>query len=1832
MPANADKSRQTSAGKSFFGRKLYKDKAPDDRYDGYGGSYDSLAPPGSAAGSRSSRYSKRSSIQSVDMTHDLDPSSLAPTAGVITSIPFESLPSDTRTPIPIDNMARPDSRQEPSPNHIGKAGGDYHQYPVWTSTSAPNGSPSHPSGPRPPPHGTNTTMTGSSSGERGTRYQQWGRPSSSNANNGMGHNSSIDSSSNSRTSLDQASLYSSHSSNTRGSNYFSTSDGSGRTLTASTSSDRNTILPSSSSGRLSNAQAAWQASQPQNVPAAVPRPPAEYLTRPRDDRIVDQLFLELMNKRGWQNLPEQAKRQMLSYPASKKWTLVHQDRLTELQGEQKRRQNARQTHGHDGLSGLLERADEEGSPEWYVKKVMDDTITSKQLASLSVSLRTQPISWVKSFVEAQGQVALTNVLQKINRRKPSGPVPATPIGEKDLEREYDIAKCLKGLMNNKYGADDALVHQGVLVALVSSLSSPRLHTRKLVSEVLTFLSHWAEGEGHQKVLQAMDRVKHDANETGRFDAWMRNVEVTIDGRGKMGSMVGASEEYRSGGIGMENLLMEYAVSTMMFINMLVDGAQTDLQLRCHIRAQFTSCGIVRLLTKLEAFQYEAIDKQIERFRDNEAIDYEDLLQREGSSMKDSVEGEVKDMSDPLQIADAIATKINGTRSHDYFLSAMQHMLLIRENSGEEGLRMFQLVDAMMSYVAMDRRLPDLDLRQGLNFTVQSLLDRLHTDAEARRVYDESLEVRQIAEAAIAERDEMKAQVELGADGLVRKLQKQIEEQAGIIDLQTRQNESMKAEVGEVQRLRAQELQRNELETRELYLMLRDAQDIAASNARKLNQTGEADPSQMPGIMDRERLMERLERQLERTKTQFKLEGKVWGQLENGPSDRLRELREQMDGDGDTSEEFAEQTRRTMDPGSLGSVYRKRSHVPEMDQLPDGSVPTILEGDEATYDQSHGMMGVQHRMNPAQATGLLGELALKVPRYDEGPEATNDAEEALAGDITPTEAPRSDAKAESDKLAMPPPPPPPPPPGAAGLSIPPPPPPPGGSVVPPPPPPPGGAKGISIPPPPPPPGGAQSGLPPPPPPPGGFSGGPPPPPPGGLSGVPPPPPPGGFSGAPPPPPPGGAIRGPPPPPPPGGAAGGLPPPPPPPGGGGFAPPPPPPNAPLGSGWRPHYMAGGSVPGTTHMPFIRPKKKLKALHWDKVDTPQVTVWAGHAPTAEDKEEKYTDLAKKGVLDEVERLFMAKETKIFGASTAAKKRKDKKQIISNDLSKNFQIALSKFSQFPPDEVVRMIIHCDREMLDNLVVMDFFQREEMCNIPENVSKLMAPYSRDWTGPGASSSEREQDPTELTREDQIYLATSYELNHYWKARMRALALTRSFEHEYEYLSIKMQDVVTASESLRDSVALMNVLGLILDIGNFMNDANKQAQGFKLSSLARLGMVKDDKNETTFADLVERIVRNQYPEWESFYEDISGVVGLQKINVDQLCTDAKKYISNIKNVQSSLDAGNLSDSKKFHPQDRVSQIVQRSMKDARRKADQMQLYLDEMVKSYDDIMVFYGEDNSDENARRDFFAKLASFLLEWKKSREKNIGLEESRKRTEASLARKRINVNLANGAAPAETPNSPATSGAMDSLLEKLRAAAPQAKDQRDRRRRLRLKERHQVRVASGTHAPDVSGADEGDAVVDQTADGEVKTDETGLLSPPIPDGEDDTKETQISEGEDVADRAASMLMGLRSNSDASGERQRRRRESADEERRNRRMRRRNGATTGSKDSADGGLQTVPEPSSPSQTGSIGNEDALPSPPADPPSIVISEQHEHEPSSPEEPHDSPEHPIELSD
>lgn len=476
MPSSSDKNaRQSSATKSFFRNRLGRDKT-DGRHDSSAG-----LDPSSAAmnGSWGSRHNQRESVASLDTGADGESVGLNMTAGVITSIPY-STTSETQAPVVMDYLPRDDQipRREPQPHQLAR-GTDYHQYPAINTSPGSGNHTTHPTGPRPPPHNPMLTMASSQGGDRGTKLQQWGggRPGSNTTNHNANDSySTTDSWNGRRKSSDQASIKSNASSATRGSSLFS-SENSSRTAVPSRDGDSQSIL-SPASSRLSKftshvSSHGWPAQQASAFNSTTSFAPAGFnLPRPKNDAEIESMFIELMHKRGWQNLPEQARRQMLAYAPAKKWTLVHQDKLTEWQGEQKRRNNI-------AIDGPRSRPDEEGSPEWYVKKIVDDTISQKQLQSLAVSLRTQPIGWVKQFIEAQGQIALTNVLMKLNRRQANGPTPAhsTASSDKDLDKEYDIVKCLKAIMNNKYGADDALSHQQVPIALALCLISPRLTTR-----------------------------------------------------------------------------------------------------------------------------------------------------------------------------------------------------------------------------------------------------------------------------------------------------------------------------------------------------------------------------------------------------------------------------------------------------------------------------------------------------------------------------------------------------------------------------------------------------------------------------------------------------------------------------------------------------------------------------------------------------------------------------------------------------------------------------------------------------------------------------------------------------------------------------------------------------------------------------------------------------------------------------------------------------------------------------------------------------------------------------------------------------------------------------------------------------------------------------------------------------------------------------------------------------------------------------------------------------------------------------------------------------------
>ncbi|CRK16982.1 hypothetical protein BN1723_011169 [Verticillium longisporum] len=289
----SDKSRQSSGGKSFFSRNRNKDKDKDKRFTSdegrhlaSGDNYDtgSIAP--STLGSRSSRHNRDSSIVSVDRAYSDD--GLSPMAGVMTSIPYDSVPADLRSPISVDYLPKPDQapvRRELLPHQLNKATSDFHQYPNIDPSAMQGAAGSHLSAARPSagPGGTNITMATTG---RQTMLQQWGpgpaRSSVASTVNGA-HNPRYDSymTSAGRNSADHSSVFS--------------GNGGTHEMTAARSSKL--ALPSASSqSSFSPHQSYYRDSHRlTKFPGMMSAPPTGgghesfYFPKPDDDHVIDQI-------------------------------------------------------------------------------------------------------------------------------------------------------------------------------------------------------------------------------------------------------------------------------------------------------------------------------------------------------------------------------------------------------------------------------------------------------------------------------------------------------------------------------------------------------------------------------------------------------------------------------------------------------------------------------------------------------------------------------------------------------------------------------------------------------------------------------------------------------------------------------------------------------------------------------------------------------------------------------------------------------------------------------------------------------------------------------------------------------------------------------------------------------------------------------------------------------------------------------------------------------------------------------------------------------------------------------------------------------------------------------------------------------------------------------------------------------------------------------------------------------------------------------------------------------------------------------------------------------
>lgn len=1414
---------------------------------------------------------------------------------------------------------------------------------------------------------------------------------------------------------------------------------------------------------------------------------------------------------------------MLAYTVDKKWMLVYQDALSE-----------HNKHIQKGNS----------TPEFYTRRLISKLITSEELENLWVSLRTEPIDWVREFIfDFQGDVALSSYLTKVHDQM--GGQDIDDILDDIFNKEFNSLKCLRCMMNQKLGAERAKTDDSLYVnAVTGSLLSPRIATRKIAGDTLIFMIAYYNNENqakYHKVLRALDALSSKSyyelvapntqtrktlqrkpptpNKFHRFELWLKLVEKTIDGRGTYKtSFVGATDEFKQAMIGtststisssqIENQLLEYCFGTMLLINKIVEYG-IDFRVRIHLRSQLGAAGIDGLMSKFLDLGYENLNKQCQIYQEMAESDTLELKTKEQID-------ENLDFNNPVELVKSLWHSVQNSEAQGHFVSAIQHLYLNqvdKKDNADDLSRSMRLLDGIIQNVSNAHTTND---ESAVGIAINQLFAGLSTDEMYRKALNELKTYKKIADEATAERDEMSRQLSLGTEGLISNLSNDIREQETVLRRTRRMNEELQEELEELKRKHLIEKQEQEVEMRELLIMLNSA-DIQARKTKGrttvLVQT------------TNEELIKKLQKQIHRKKAEYKLDNKLLG-THIEPSSRLRALRDQMNDIENLARELemtdfdaytAPEAKAAPEAPELSEASSEVEEEDEPEEesfypvIPEGPKRPCREDDlEQLSRLKKKLASLQNESNDIMkfnnsamfskqkflAMERLRELELNFKDFNIDFNSSDDRElynsmiepnmkakiqeeldevsklkselqaQLKAAKGTPTSSSRNSRASSTDVLASierkyaqgivkqtdtdvkssnspvkdyknnrlssintmdpkflkelsnkvkkadaipdvednedvddsdkfedsvetqtdeakssPP--------AAAAPPAPPLPPTLGGLVPAPPPPPP--------PPLPPTLGGAPA---PPPPPMPSFTGGAPPPPPPPLPGA------------------HGGLNAPP------------------------APPPPPFPQPK-TGTPSPSLLPAVIPNAFDL-YPRPKKKLKQLHWEKVDGldgEKTSFW--HTSQTHNLANELMD---KGVLDEIETIFAAKEIKRL--ATKKKEDVDKVTFLARDIAQQFGINLHFYNSLSDTEVVDKILRCDKDVLENPAILEFLSKDEIVEVSNSLARNLEPYSTDYKSETIGLPDK--DPNELQRPDRIYLELIYNLQHYWKSRVRSLSTIASYEKSYDDLVNKLRSLDEAVESIKHSKHLRSVFDIILAVGNYMNDTSKQAKGFKLSSLQRLSFVKDDKNSMSFLHYVERTIRTLYPELLDFLTELSKCVDVAKFSIESIASDCKEYAQSIKNVQSSIDVGNLSDVSTFHPKDRVLKVISPLLTKAKRKAELLMDQSAYTFKEFDKLMRYFGEDPSDSFVRNSFISKFTNFMADFKKAQRENLKREEELRVYEQ---RKRLIENANQAKVSKAEQNDDEADNVMDSLLEKLKASGPQKGEPSSARKRALMK-----------------------------------------------------------------------------------------------------------------------------------------------------------------------------------
>jgi cytokinesis protein len=255
----------------------------------------------------------------------------------------------------------------------------------------------------------------------------------------------------------------------------------------------------------------------------------------------------------------------------------------------------------------------------------------------------------------------------------------------------------------------------------------------------------------------------------------------------------------------------------------------------------------------KTFGIPSIERQVEIYEQLEEEDRERMMEAFDRTV-------LRDLSDPTDVYNALLQSVDGTPALKYFLSAMQHLLLIREEP-EIRARYYQLIDKLVTTIVLDKK-PDFEagLQGMIGVSVARLVAQFNEQDQMQIAEDEAGQARALVLQLQLEKEELENEVNQGSNGLVGNLKTKLAASEGKVEsLRTTVN-MLKDKIESQKRDFEEKLKQLEAQIMEMFKMLREASSFE-------------DVVDGGGGMDRNALIETLERRFQRKKTVGILEGK-----------------------------------------------------------------------------------------------------------------------------------------------------------------------------------------------------------------------------------------------------------------------------------------------------------------------------------------------------------------------------------------------------------------------------------------------------------------------------------------------------------------------------------------------------------------------------------------------------------------------------------------------------------------------------------------------------------------------------------------------------------------------------------------------------------------------------------------------------------------------------------------------------------------------------------------------------------------------------------------------